>query len=229
MAETAIFLFAVLIASLLLDATVRPRRARIRRMTGLVVHLLAMLGAFGLFLAGAGNPVVAAVLSLAVMALLTVASNAKYTMLGEPLVFSDLALLIAVVRHPRFYFTAISVWQRWLLAVAGVVAGVVLVSQVSPRLPVHLAGLALLGVAVTLLLLVLRGRWRICVMMSPDHEGDLIRYGLIATLIVYWQRWRESADPPAAEPLPYAPAPDAPDAPDACMGDTDMETPWTGT
>jgi hypothetical protein len=39
-------------------------------------------------------------------------------MLGEPLVFSDLALLIAVVRHPRFYFTAIPQRQRWLAAIA---------------------------------------------------------------------------------------------------------------
>jgi hypothetical protein len=207
-AETVTFLLVVLIVSLLLDATVQPRPARLRRLPGLVVHLLAMLCAFGAFLAGAGNPAVAAVLSMALIAVFTVASNAKYAMLGEPLIFSDLAMLAAIVRHPRFYVAAISVRQRWLLGIAFALAGAALISQISPRLPAHLAGLALFAGAGGLLRLVLRSQWLSGLMRKPDLTHDLSHYGLICTTLLYRRRWRETADPPAAAPLVRAAAAD---------------------
>jgi len=195
------FLLTTLVVSLLLDAGVQPRRRRLRRLSGIVVHMLAVACAFGLFLAVAGNSVVAAVLATGMVAVLSVASNAKHRMLGEPLVFSDLALLAAVVRHPRFYFTAVSVRQRWLAGAAAIAAVLVLVSQVSWSAPAHLAGLAVAAGSAIGLLLVLRSRWLYGAMRIPALERDLIHYGLISTLTTYWLRWRDTADPAPAVPL----------------------------
>lgn len=204
MADIVILLLVTLVVSVLLDGAVQPRRARVRRPLGLSLHVLVMTGVFGLFLTGAGNAVVAAVLGTAMIALFTVASNAKFRILGEPLIFSDLAMLAAVVRHPRFYFTAISVRQRWMLGVSAVLATAVLVSTVSPRLPVHLTGAALVLTAAAGLWLMLRSRWVAAAMLTPDLENDVVRYGLIATLLVYQRRWRETADPPALLPITMA-------------------------
>lgn len=195
------FLLALLVVSLLLDASVHPRRRRLRRVSGLGVHVLAVTCAFGLFLAIAGNSVVAAVLATGMVAVLSIASNAKHRMLGEPLVFSDLALLAAVVRHPRFYFTAVSVRQRWLAGAAAVAAVLVLISQVSWSARAHFVGIGLAAAAATGLLLVLRSQLRGGAMRIPALEDDLLHYGLISTLLTYWRRWRETADPPAAVPI----------------------------
>ena len=100
-----------LVGSLLLDVVVRPGRGRLRRFEGMLLIVLLALVAFGLFLALSGNPLLAAVLVLALQLLLVVSSNAKRTMLGEPLLFSDLALIGAVFRHPQFYFSALAGWQ----------------------------------------------------------------------------------------------------------------------
>ncbi|RSX98122.1 LTA synthase family protein, partial [Sphingomonas koreensis] len=100
-------------ASLVLDGLVRPRRdgdARwpLRSAAGMVLHMLLVASGFGLFLAICGNPLASAILTLALVALFTVVSNAKHTMLGEPLVFTDLVLVGAVLRHPQFYLSALS-------------------------------------------------------------------------------------------------------------------------
>lgn len=196
-----IYLLAMLIVSLLLDAAAWPHSRHGRHRVGVVLHGLVMTALFGLFMAVAGHAAVAAVLGCALMAFFTVASNAKYRMLGEPLVFSDLAMLAAILHHPRFYFTAISVRQRALMALGAVLALVALLSLISLDGPPHLAGAVLLLAVSGVLWLLLRGRWLAGVMRTPELEGDLRRFGLVATLLVYWWRWRESVDPPPCPPL----------------------------
>jgi hypothetical protein len=187
------YLLATLVVSLLLDSIVRPRPVGARRGVGVMLHALVMTVAFGGFLTLAGNAEVSAVLVCALMAVLTVASNAKHKMLGEPLVFSDLALLAAVVRHPRFYFTAISVQQRVLMALGAVAALVALLFLISLDASPHLTGAGILLSASGGLWLALRSGWVDGVMRVPDLERDLQRFGLVATLLMYWRRWRKNA------------------------------------
>lgn len=191
----------MLIASLLLDAAVRPRTTRIRRWQGLVLHSTIMTATFGLWLACSGNVLVAAVLATALMALLTVASNAKHRMLGEPLIFSDLALIVAIVRHPRFYFTAIPMHQRGMFAIAALTALIVLVLLFSTQLHPHLVGVALLLFSGGALPFLLSNRWFDAAVKAPDLANDLDRYGLLATLLLYWRRWRRTSDPQPCPPL----------------------------
>lgn len=154
-----------------------------------------MTSVFALWLAGFGNAMAAAVLATATMALFAVASNAKYKMLGEPLVFSDLALIAGIFRHPRFYFTAIPARQRWMAAVGALVAVFALLPLISTRPQPHLAGAGLWLLASGALWALLRTEWLDSVVTAPDLTGDVARFGLIATLILYWRRWRRTLDP----------------------------------
>jgi len=191
----------MLAASLALDAAVRPRSAGLRRWQGSLLHLLVMTGVFALWLAGSGNAMAAAVLATATMALFAVASNAKYKMLGEPLVFSDLALIAGIFRHPRFYFTAIPVRQRWMAAIGASVAVLALLPLISTQPRPHLAGAGLALLTSGVLWSGLRAGRFDSMVPTPDLAGDVARFGLIATLLVYWWRWRCTPDPQPCPPL----------------------------
>jgi Sulfatase len=191
----------MLAGSLLLDGTVRQRRIGGWCWQGRCLHLLVVTAAFGFFLAGSGNGPVAAILATALMALFTITSNAKHKMLGEPLVFSDLALIAALVRHPRFYFTAISSGQRWTLAIGAPILLLAIAGLFVPRATPHLAGLGLLIVAAGAMFLLLKSRTIGALARTPDVGADLVRLGIIATLLLYWLRWRRTPDPPVCPVL----------------------------
>lgn len=181
--------------SLLFDATVRPYSYRLSVWRRRPIHLLVVVSLFGLFLAGSGNAFVAGLLTIALVALFAIVSNAKYKMLGEPLLFSDLALLAALFRHPRFYFTAISAGQRIALMIAPFVLLAALAKLFVARAEPHLIGIALFLASTTLLIVCLRVMlWRGAA-SRPDADADVRRYGLIATLLLYWLRWRDTLDP----------------------------------
>lgn len=202
MADDVIFFIVMLIASALLDASVRPHPVRFRAASGLLLHALAMTALFGFGLTVSGNAPVAALLAVALLAVFVLASNAKFTMLGEPLVFSDLALLVAVVRHPRFYFTAIPPRQRWLAGIALILAVLTLLALFEPAPVARGVGLAVMIAAGVLLTAVLRSPWFAVQATRPALEEDLARFGLIGSVLLYWRRWRETADPRPQAPLP---------------------------
>jgi hypothetical protein len=197
----ALILAAVLIGAVLLDSLVRPRAARSllllgRSLAGAWVTCWLTLALYGLFLAASGNTPVAAGLTLALLALFVVVSNAKYAVLGEPLLFSDLALVSAIFRHPQFYLSAISIRQRVTAAavVAALLASLAWLFVPAPQ--PHLAGAGLFGGSIAVLMLSL-GRVSFSLLaQEPDADGDVRHHGLLPTLLLYWRRWRESSDPP---------------------------------
>ncbi|MCW6531268.1 LTA synthase family protein [Sphingomonas sp. MMSM20] len=189
---------ALLVGAVLLDSLGRPRPiGRIGRSpAGLWLTIWLTTTTFGLFLALCGSVGVAAALTLALAALLTLASNAKHSMLGEPLLFSDLALVGAVFRHPQFYLSAIRVWQR----VAVIVAALVLLTGLAwlsvADLPAHLAGLALFLASLAAGGLGLGAPPLRRLMRVPDAYNDVLKHGLLPTVLLYWLRWRTIPDPP---------------------------------
>lgn len=194
--------FAVLLAAtVLLDALARPRAARAfpfmgRRAPGLWLLTCLTTAVFGLSLALCGSVTVAACMALALQALFVLASNAKRTVLGEPLLFSDLALIGAIFRHPQFYLSAIRLWQRFAIAgVAAVLIAVLAWFFVPDPLP-HLAGAAVLALGLGALALTLRAAPIRILAPVPDADRDVERLGLMPSLLLYWLRWRESGDPP---------------------------------
>lgn len=194
-------IFAVLLVSaVLLDGLVRPRPARAfaplgRSKAGTWLTSLMVSALFGAFLACCGNAVVSAGLALAVLALLVLVSNAKNAMLGEPLLFSDLALIASIFRHPKFYLSAITVAQRVTVGLAAFVLLGCLAWLFVPALHAHLAGLALLFATLSALAISVRSPLFRALVRTPDAAADVCRHGLLPTLLLYWLRWRESRDP----------------------------------
>jgi hypothetical protein len=202
----------LLVSAALLDALVRPRPAKVwRSPAGLWLLTCMQTALFGAFLALCGNAVVAAVLALAAQALLSAASNAKYAMLGETLLFSDLGLFVAIFRHPQFYLSAVAIWQR---VVAGLAAAALLVVlawlSVADLMP-HLAGLAVMAAGLAALALSLRLVPPRRLTPVPVATADVARLGLLPTLLLYWLRWRESGDPPPCAPVARQARADAPE------------------
>lgn len=178
-------------------------------MAGLGLLWLLALVPFGMFLAISGNVPASTGLALALIGLFTMISNAKRAMLGEALVFSDLALLGAVFRHPQFYFSALTKAQKTLLALAcPVVPGLLWwVFVGDPR--GHLAGVAVLVVSVMALRLTVKLPQWSRLAPVPDADGDVLRHGLIPAVFLHWLRWRSSNDPaPAANDVGRAAQPD---------------------
>ena len=187
--------------SCLLDALVRPRTVSGMSDTrGLWLLTCMATAIYGLFLGLTGNGAIAMVLTLAIQALLAVASNAKYATLGEPLLFADLALVGAIFRHPQFYLSAVHLWQRVTAAVVTVVlVGAIMWFSV-PDIAARLAGIALLVGGLGALALSLRlPLWK-ALALVPDAHGDTRRLGLLPVLLLYWLRWRVSRDPAPCAP-----------------------------
>lgn len=190
-----------------LDALARPRATGLRSLPGAVLLVLLAIIPAGLFMAICGNAVLSAGLAIALVGLFTMISNAKRAMLGEALVFSDLALLGAVFRHPQFYFSALTSGQKALLALAAPIVPLLLWAAFVPDLQYHLAGLAILGGAgVALRICLSLPPWQ-SLAQVPDSEADVARHGLIPTVLLYWLRWRGTADvaPPEAVKSGVAP------------------------
>jgi len=207
--------FAAIVAGLIagsagLDALVRPRGA-MRSMAGLWLLVCMAVALLGLFLALTGNGVMALALALAVQALFTVSSNAKHAMLGEPLLFSDLALVGAIFRHPQFYLSAVRLWQRAVAALIAValVGAIGWFSHADPR--AHLIGAALMigGIGALAVSLSLRP-WRTLAPV-PDAAKDTGKLGLFPTMLLYWLRWRREKAPAACQPALRATPDEAPE------------------
>jgi len=204
---------ATLLGAGLLDALVRPGTGACSEGRGLRsgagLWLLACITAalYGGFLAICGNAVVGMLLTATVQAFLVFASNAKCAMLGEPLLFSDLALIRAVFRHPQFYLSAVAVWQRvGAVIVTAVLLGLIAWFSVA-KVESHVGGLVLMGAGLGALALSLRlSPWR-SLARDPSAHADTCRLGLLPTLLLYWLRWRAQCDPaPCPQTIPQSAA-----------------------
>ena len=184
------------IGALLIDSIVIPRHALVRSGKGAWLQVFMALTMFGLFLAIGGSPLLAAFVTLGLNLLTAVVSNAKQRMLGEPLHFSDLALVRAVFRHPQFYFSALAGWQKivGIIALAVALGGFFLVFD--PALSSHLVGAAIAALSFGTLIASLQwGPFRLLA-REPRAEDDVRTLGLLPTLLLYSIRWRASEDPP---------------------------------
>jgi hypothetical protein len=198
-------MFAALLAvAYLADACVLPaspgRLPVFRSLAGALVLSLVLIAGWGLLMVLVGNPLAAALVMAGICALLAAVSNAKWKVLGEPLLFSDFALLAAVFRHPQFYFSALAPWQRMGLLLLVPVIGPLLVWFVlNGSLAARGYGLAIFCASAIVTWFSLRLPPLVRTAHTPDAEADVCRYGLLATLLIHVVRWRQTPDP---QPLP---------------------------
>jgi len=193
----------LLVASMLVDGLVRPRARRSLR--GLWLHASIVTAFAGLVLAICGSILVASVVTFALVATFSLVSNAKKAVLGEPLLFTDLVLIGAVFRHPQFYLSALKRWQLATLSFGAVALVLIVAWQFETSVMPHFVGLALLVASIGLLAITLiLPPWR-AMAQVPDATADVAAHGLLATLLLYWRRWRATSNPaPSTAALPAA-------------------------
>lgn len=173
------------------------------------------LGLYCLTLAACFRPLCALLFFLAVLSGFLIADRAKQRVVKEAIVFSDLALLGQIVRHPGLYFTHLRGRVLPWLGLAPGLAAVALLVVLEPPVPPRLA----LAAAVAGALLVLAARW----LAGPLTRSPLLRqepdfgsrtFGLPATLLLQWLGWlRQERDGGGAF---------LPDEPDRPVGDCDI-------
>ncbi|MGH1572989.1 hypothetical protein ACRAWG_22815 [Methylobacterium sp. P31] len=143
------------------------------------------------------RPWLAGLTCVVTVAILIIVSRAKRSVIGEPLLFSDFALLPQVPRHPQLYYIP-PLWDpRISVPVLLTLAATVIWYRTEPSvLPVATLPriLAVLGLPLLLWLLVraaprpplarLIARW----FPHPDLEADVARVGLPASLLGYTAR-----------------------------------------
>lgn len=189
------------------DCLVRPRG--LRSAIGMALGQLPVLALFGLMLALSGNMVMAALLAAGLAVAIGLVSNAKRAVLGEPLLFSDLALVGAVFRHPQFYLAALRRWQlaALVLGSAGLLLG--LAAGFQAQLAGRAVGVLILAASLVALRVLVRRTVARLPGLAADVDADVAAHGLFATLLLHWHIWRASAGPPPCQdPLPARPTAD---------------------
>ena len=195
MMHLVVSLLVVAPVALLVDICARPRSVkRLRSAQGSLLLVQIALFIFGVLLFISGNAVLAAVLVLALNLLFVVASNAKNDMLGEPLLFSDLALIGAVFRHPQFYLSALERSQKLLGLVALAVLVAAFVWLFEANLVTRLIGLGISLTTAILMRISLETKTFKALASEPDADADVAKLGLASTLLLYWIRWRGDAE-----------------------------------
>lgn len=125
------------------------------------------------------------------------ASILKSRVLGEPLIFSDLAVAASFLRYPRFYIDAIPKFIRIIIISAiFFVPGIVyfIIKNDFPPYS-HWVGMFVMTISSATLFILWRKKWSTTLMTYPNLFSDVRNYGLIATLFFYFLRWRREAAP----------------------------------
>jgi hypothetical protein len=115
-ALSALAVTIVLILAMERRALPRTRQPILRRMS--VLAAMPAVVFYTTFVMVTYRPIFSAAATLIAFSGIVVANNAKFTILGEPLVFSDFTLLRQALRHPALYVRHIGLWK--IIAVVAV-------------------------------------------------------------------------------------------------------------
>ena len=200
----------VVVGDSITRASLAPRDLALRLLGYLLILLFWFAFSWRPWLAGL-------TLVISVTALIFV-SRAKRSVIGEPLLFSDFALLPQVPRHPQLYYIPPLWHPRVSIPVLVTLGATALWYRTEPSvLPAATVPrvLALLGLPLLLGLLAWAAprpplarrvtRW----FPRPDLEGDVARVGLPASLLGYTARAFAGSEPVPGPPvLPPGPGDD---------------------
>ncbi|PQZ65018.1 capsular biosynthesis protein [Achromobacter sp. MYb9] len=170
---------------LLIPRPVAPWR---RPLAATAVHLGVWTLAFAFELLLFRRPYFAVANVLAIQLLVVLVSNAKYQALREPFVFPDFEYFTDAIRHPRLYLPFVSIWAIVLPAIG--YAGLCYAAfRLEPGLLEAPGGVghyvfALFVLTAFGVILCAGGR-----LLRPDFDAqrDLVRFGLLASLVSYWR------------------------------------------
>jgi hypothetical protein len=173
------------IATEAMDCVSRPRGTFFRAFNTMPLRLLVWLTCFGILQAFFGNLLISSILIVLLSASFVTGSNLKFRILGEPLVFSDLAIIAAAFRFPRLYLFAIPNTARCAIVLGLVAALLCIISGFVPDWRMHVLGIAVAAASLTILELSLGSS----LMQKSDLYNDVRRHGVVLTLFFYWRRW----------------------------------------
>ncbi|QHI95135.1 sulfatase-like hydrolase/transferase [Aristophania vespae] len=194
-----ILVIGALILGEIIDFFAKPRLG-FRSIRKLALRFLPLLLLSSLLLVMTGSVSVALLLTGALLLVLVIGSNLKLRLLNEPLVFTDLTLLAAFVKHPRFYLQAIPVFVRWLSLSALVLLILMLIWASNGQIIIRIEGAVLAILSAVSLKLILEAQSDPG-LFPPDLWADMQRDGLLPTLLLYVRRWK-NLPPLSARPLP---------------------------
>ncbi|EUC14753.1 LTA synthase family protein [Paraburkholderia hospita] len=162
------------------DALTLPRSGWRRAPRAYALHVISVVFISSLLLALTRRPHFSAFVALALVALLSAVSNAKYASLREPFVFTDLSLFSQLFAHPRLYLPFLS--MRTAIAIAAGVALVAcgfLLDLVAP------ANVAFAAAVVTVLSLALGYVLAARLPLTLEPLDDQRRHGFFAVFVAY--------------------------------------------
>ncbi len=170
-----------------------PHAARPLAVTGFGLGVVA--GLFLLWLGASARPFFAATASLITLAVFVGISRVKYGYLREPLVFSDLAFIATLIRHPALFYLGRREAAGIAIFIAAVIALISVWTTQEPRLFGHGAQALILAGGVGLSALLLAGplaqRLAALEPLRSAPAGDLVRdVGLLTTLVGGFALWR---------------------------------------
>ncbi|MBO1360633.1 LTA synthase family protein [Acetobacter sacchari] len=201
-------LVIVLIIALCADAATLPRTGKTLFPQSIVeffIRALPILLLLGVILTLTGRVIFGAIITCAILGLLTLGSNLKRSVLGEALLFSDAAVIRIFFLHPRFYINAISIPGRiaLLTGISFVTTTLIalLISDVatlaagrgSARFLIRINGGILTLLTWTALLLFGATSLPRTLLPEADIDFGIRRYGLLATFALSWLRWRDDS------------------------------------
>lgn len=176
-----------LVASLALESILTPRPAFKRPIKAWAAHAGVWMVLFGLLALLLARPWFATAVAAALMLILVLVNNAKYTSLCEPFIFQDYDYFTDAIRHSRLYIPFFG-WGKFLGSVAGGAAAVAVGLWLEPAVPSPWAlaghsGGVLTVMTLGVMLLVYGSspaRW-----LTYKPVVDIRRHGFLASLWYY--------------------------------------------
>lgn len=186
-----------------LDMMVYPHRFG-RKMWAMPLRVLPVLIVNGFFLLLSGSLFFSFFIGSILFIILMVGSNIKLKLLNEPLVFTDLTLCSAFIKHPAFYLQAVPVKARFFVITGFMSLFFILFYAWSYNILIRFEGGAVALFSALLLWHLLKKHSRPGY-APPDLWKDVRDIGLLPTVMLYACRWkRECSLPIQFEPeRPY--------------------------
>ena len=185
--------------SILIECLTRPRSPILVTGSSAALYRLAVFTfILAFFFVWSWRPWFAAAATLILVSVFVAISVGKLRYTYEPLVFSDLAFVLDIFRHPTLFHTTF-LGPLFLLAAIGAVAALIgfwfqyeapLAASLPVRLAVAAAWLAVAAAPFAGALHRPLESWGLGIKQDPEIFGDLARHGLMATLVMDWLSWR---------------------------------------
>jgi hypothetical protein len=185
-----------LMLSVAIEAAMRPKPPMRRPLAAWAIHGGLWLIVYSALVLLIWRPWFAMLATSAILLMLVLVNNAKFTALREPFVFQDYEYFTDAIRHPRLYIPFLG-WTKFLASAAGFLLAV-WVGLRMETVPAS-AGLAaeLIAAAAVLTgaLLMLAAASRKRPALSFQPERDLVALGFLASL---WHYGLQTRRPPTA-------------------------------